>query len=72
MNPYNPQFYKAQILFRDQLMSKGMAGSACNDKRRGFTRKGVLAHQDFCGIKTGLDRKECNSMEQPGLQDLHT
>lgn len=57
MNLHSPQFYKAHISFRDQFMSKGMAGSACNDKKGGFTRKGVLAHQDFCGIKTGLTEK---------------
>lgn len=38
-------------------MNRGMAGNVCDGKRRGFTRKGVLAHEDFCGIKTGLTEK---------------
>lgn len=68
MNLYNPQFYKAQIHFGDQFMRKDMAGSAYNDKRRGFQRRSVPAHEDFCGIKTALTEKNATAWNSLGCR----
>lgn len=68
MNACNPQFYKAQISFGDQFMSKDVAGSACNDRRGGFTRKGVLTHEDFCGIQTAQTEKNATAWNRLGCR----